>query len=848
MSTQNEDSGIAQPSQETAMETPASRAIALPSQDTAGSIEEASKSEGTEKSVVDDVSKELAKSMKSRGKNLRKGRSEPEPVARGSTALGAKPVRAARVKAQPVEEEKNHAQLAGKPTRTANRRPAKKTDDPGLAEPRIAEIPAITPAAIEFLGAKNQTVADVIKLDPDSLAFVRYHLYRMRQLEAGGVPTEAPRSGASTPVSPALQRLSDTLAEGRGLDGGSAVPVTPAKVSGSANEQSAAVDTTSYSQKGTRSPAYASAVVQLRKLDLHSAMPGGDVLAGETTMDDHKRMHRVMRTAQILMSAPINNLTLNVAADLVASDIEQVRAIKNISARRLALDAMFEIGLSQPYYQLELTKQAPDLIEPASKARKATTADAALAFELSTRLGTLVDSAMPPTEGEVNAIAMNTVEGIRTIEHPAFRNDLLVVSHQIGLWHPVYAEEFRRQAPDLSTEAATVYAKDESRKSSAGMAFQSLENSIERDPIQPVRATQQVAPGLEAAARREALTGERLIERTDDISSLESGAAPDAVRRPGLGWRLLLATRAAANWMNTSLQAQRTKGQRHAVDTQTSRDIPAARHTPTDDKSAIMPEAVARRFLKVEQEYYFHDRTLAFSDQGNKLATRGANPEVIRSLVEVAKARGWDSVTLKGTEEFRRSAWMEAAQNGMLVKGYKPTTLDLADLASRPATNSVEKGEAQEKTIVPNHSTRQASALQKDSSQPATAVQDTREDRAHKTEHLDAELSAKAKAFQENKPAFVVKKYPELAAAYGMIAAARVFAADKLPEATRDEFVNMAERHVVERIMGGGQIQGPKIYVAPARGKDVGDHAESIPELPDQGTSHRLKVAADKER
>jgi len=847
MNTQNEDSGVRQPSQETAMEMPASGAIALPPQGTAGSIEEASKSEGIDESVVDDLSLELAKSRKSGGKSSRKGRSEQEPVARGATALAAKSTRAAWVKAQPVAEEENHAQLAGKPTRTANRRPAKKADDPALAKSRIAEIPAITPAATEFLGAKNQTVADVIKLDPDSLAFVRYHLNRMRQLEAGGVPAEAPQSEASTPVSPALQRLSDALAKGRGLDGGLAVPVTPAKVSGPAKEQSAAVAITSYSQEGTRAPAYAAAVVQLRKLDLLSAIPGGDMLAGETTVDDHKRMHKVLRTAQILMSAPINNLTLNVAADLVASDIEEVRAIKNVSARRLGLDAMFEIGLSQPYYQSELTKQAPDLIEPASRAHKAKTADAALAFEVSTTLGTLVDSAIPTTEGEVNAIAMNTVEGIRTIENPAFRNELLVVSHQIGLWHPVYAKEFRRQAPDLSTEAATAYAKDQSRKSSAGMTLQSLENSIERDPIQPVRATHRVAPGLEAAARRDASTGERFFEHPDDISPLENGTAPDAVRRPGLGWRALLATRAAANWMSSSLQALRAKGQRHAVDTQTSRDMPAATHTPTDDRSSIMPESVARRFLKVEQEYYYQDQTLAFSDQGNKLATRGANPEVIRSLVQVAKARGWDSVTLKGTEEFRRSAWMEAAQNGMLVKGYKPTTLDLADLASRPATNSVEKGGAQEKTIVPNYSTRQASALQKDSSQPATAVQDTREDRAHKTEHLDPDLSAKAKAFQENKPVFVVKKYPELAAAYGMIAAARVFAADKLPEAARDEFVRMAERHVVERITGGGQIQGPKIYVAPARTKDIGDNAESVPEVPAQGTSRRVKVA-EKER
>jgi len=843
MNTQNEDSGVPQPSQETAMEMPASGTVALPPQDTARFIGEASKSEGIEKSVVDDLSKELAKSRKSGGKSSRNGRSEPEPVARGSAALGTKPARAARVKAQPGDEGKINSELSDKPTRRVTRRPAKKTDGPGLGASGIAEIPAITPAAIEFLGAKNQTVADVVKLDPDSLAFVRYHLNRMQQMEAGGVLVDVYQPNASPPVSPALQRLSHALAKGRGLDGGLAEPVTPAKVSEPANGQSAAVAITSYSQGGTRALAYAPVVVQLRKLDLPSAIPGVDVLAGETTVDDHKRMHKVLRTAQILMSAPVNNLTFNVAANLVASDIEEVRAIKSVSARRLALDAMFEIGLSHPYYQSELTKKAPDLVEAASRAHRATTADAVLAFDVSTRLGTLLDSAMPPTDSEVNAIAMNTIKGIRATESPAFRNELLVVSHQIGLWHPVYAEEFRRQAPDLSTEAATAYAKDESRKSSAGMTLQSLENSIEQDPIQPVRATQQAAPRLEAAAKGETSTGERSSEQPDDVWPSESGTAPDAVRRPSLGSQLLLAARDAANWMSSSLLAPRTKGQRHAVDTQTSHDITTAGHNPTDDKSAIMPEAVARRFLKVEQEYYFQDRTPAFTDRGNKLATRGTNPEVIRSLVEVAKARGWNSVTVKGTEEFRHRAWMEAAQNGMRVKGYKPTDLDLADLAGRPATNSVEKEADEDKIIVPNYLNRQASALQKNSMQTTTVVQETREDRAHKIEYLDPDLSAKVKAFQENKPAFVVKKYPELAAAYGIIAAAKVFAADKLPECTRDEFINMAERHVMERIMGGGQIQGPKIYVAPARAKDIGDHAESVSEVSDQGTSRRVKVA-----
>lgn len=92
-----------------------------------------------------------------------------------------------------------------------------------------------------------------------------------------------------------------------------------------------------------------------------------------------------------------------------------------------------------------------------------------------------------------------------------------------------------------------------------------------------------------------------------------------------------------------------------------------------------------------------------------------------------------------------------------------------------------------------------------------------------------------------------MKKYPDLVGAYGIIAAARVFAADKLPESTRDEFVEMARRHVVEKVMAGGKIQGPKIYLTPARTNELGDQAKPGVEMLDKGKLARMAVG-EKER
>jgi hypothetical protein len=254
---------------------------------------------------------------------------------------------------------------------------------------------------------------------------------------------------------------------------------------------------------------------------------------------------------------------------------------------------------------------------------------------------------------------------------------------------------------------------------------------------------------------------------------------------------------------------------------------------PISDRSTIIPDDVARRFLKVNRDYYFPDKTLAFSDRGSKLATRGEHPEVIRSLVDIAIARGWDNITIKGTESFRRSAWLEASRLGLKVAGYHPTALDLADLASRPASNTIEKGAAKDRpNLMPQEGlrldTREVEAspdiLLKASQRTGPAA-----------EQVEPKLAAKARSFDKDKPSFVVKKHPDLAPAYGVINAAKKFAESNLPLEAREEFVGLARRHILNKIMSGEAVIGPKVHMAPARAREntyaVKLHNEKIPNL-----------------
>ncbi len=89
-----------------------------------------------------------------------------------------------------------------------------------------------------------------------------------------------------------------------------------------------------------------------------------------------------------------------------------------------------------------------------------------------------------------------------------------------------------------------------------------------------------------------------------------------------------------------------------------------------------IPDSVTARFLRMDNRFYFPDKTLAFIDDGWRLQAPSAHREVVRSLVDIALARGWSSITVTGQGEFRAAVWREAASRGVEVKGYAPSPLE----------------------------------------------------------------------------------------------------------------------------------------------------------------------------
>ncbi len=99
-------------------------------------------------------------------------------------------------------------------------------------------------------------------------------------------------------------------------------------------------------------------------------------------------------------------------------------------------------------------------------------------------------------------------------------------------------------------------------------------------------------------------------------------------------------------------------------------------------------ESLRKRFLEAGEQFYYRTAPgepakIAFTDHGKRLVTEHDDPSVIQGMVLLAKAKGWTTVRVNGTTEFKTEAWVQATIAGLDVDGYTPRGIDLARAEDR---------------------------------------------------------------------------------------------------------------------------------------------------------------------
>lgn len=114
-------------------------------------------------------------------------------------------------------------------------------------------------------------------------------------------------------------------------------------------------------------------------------------------------------------------------------------------------------------------------------------------------------------------------------------------------------------------------------------------------------------------------------------------------------------------------------------------DDPSLRRLAHKDE----PEAIARAYYienaGKERRYYddYQRKSLAMRATETSISSKREDLTTVRAMVDVAAARGWGSIDLKGSENFRREAWIEAAARGLEGRGYKPSDPDRQEAERR---------------------------------------------------------------------------------------------------------------------------------------------------------------------
>ncbi|KVL70362.1 hypothetical protein WJ50_13025 [Burkholderia ubonensis] len=117
---------------------------------------------------------------------------------------------------------------------------------------------------------------------------------------------------------------------------------------------------------------------------------------------------------------------------------------------------------------------------------------------------------------------------------------------------------------------------------------------------------------------------------------------------------------------------------------------PSLRKPITTKDGYTIPPQVASRYMVKDGRFWKLDGMEGkpgelpttrphFEDVGSRLKTQQNDRGTIADMLAVMKAKDIDSITVKGSETFRRNAWLEASLDGGIeVKNFKPKEADLA--------------------------------------------------------------------------------------------------------------------------------------------------------------------------
>lgn len=110
----------------------------------------------------------------------------------------------------------------------------------------------------------------------------------------------------------------------------------------------------------------------------------------------------------------------------------------------------------------------------------------------------------------------------------------------------------------------------------------------------------------------------------------------------------------------------------------------------------VEPDATAKRHglymteKRGTRTYYadYQQKQEVMRADARRISSKQGDRQTVSAMLDLAQERGWQKVRLRGTDDFKREAWVQAQVRGVATEGYKATATDLQELARRKAASA----------------------------------------------------------------------------------------------------------------------------------------------------------------
>jgi phage/plasmid primase-like uncharacterized protein len=393
-------------------------------------------------------------------------------------------------------------------------------------------------------------------------------------------------------------------------------------------------------------------------------------------------------SAAALMPVPHDALQVEYARDRVRCDLSSLREIVDVEQRARALGVMRSMAAEQASYASELQAQEAQISELLQQQLDGAGQVALKAQDTNTAAVVLNQ----PTHSAAQVDQTSAQEPASLLVQPSVVAEVAPSAASID---PVV----RAQAPvtNIVVDATQAVTREEALQLAQAQA-------------QSPQADAQTVPAQSAVARD--LNNELNLPRVASQRALDSERARDALGLPREG--VSTQTQASSSDDRSAVRAMRNSMEQQGQAVDLGFAGSSDRPSPPPALSAVMEQLKEQYLYDGQSQFFFRNARAA--DNALKLAfevktpllgkesmgTDSHDPDVVRSMVSLAHAKGWTEMRIKGTPEFCREMWIEASLRGIQVHGYVPEPVDRALLQERRTLRAADaKAAGQDKAQKP---------------------------------------------------------------------------------------------------------------------------------------------------